>query len=118
MAKARTIFYCTNCGNESSQWSGKCSSCNEWNTLKEKVLEKSIATHDRREVTNEMYKEIELIFQTFINSINDEDLRSQALKYFFEREDELVADIRHPESLLNFDEFNDIYSINNSNYVF
>lgn len=52
MAKARTIFYCTNCGNESSQWSGKCSSCNEWNTLKEKVLEKSIATHDRREVTN------------------------------------------------------------------
>ena len=52
MAKARTIFYCTNCGNESSQWAGKCSSCNEWNTLKERVLEKTIATHDRREVTN------------------------------------------------------------------
>lgn len=31
----RTIFVCDNCGNEFSSWSGKCSACGEWNTLKE-----------------------------------------------------------------------------------
>ncbi len=80
---------------------------NFWYLKKFLVLYKYFLV-DRREVTNEMYKEIELNFQNFIDSINDEDLRSQALKYFFEREDGLVADIRHPESLLNFDDFNDV----------
>jgi len=31
----KTIFVCENCGNEFSNWSGRCSACNEWNTLKE-----------------------------------------------------------------------------------
>lgn len=35
MAKSETIFVCSECGNESSQWSGKCFSCGAWNTLKE-----------------------------------------------------------------------------------
>jgi len=30
-----TIFVCSNCGNEFSKWSGQCSACWEWNTLKE-----------------------------------------------------------------------------------
>lgn len=33
--KAATIFYCQNCGHESSKWMGQCPGCKEWNTLVE-----------------------------------------------------------------------------------
>ncbi len=52
MAKPRNIFYCTNCGNEALQWAGKCSSCNEWNTLKEKTIHKETTKNSFREETN------------------------------------------------------------------
>ena len=35
MAKLNTIFVCSNCGNESTKWFGKCPACNEWNTCDE-----------------------------------------------------------------------------------
>ena len=35
MAKARTIFYCTECGNETPKWAGKCLACGAWNTIVE-----------------------------------------------------------------------------------
>lgn len=31
----KIIYLCDNCGNEFSSWSGRCSACGEWNTLKE-----------------------------------------------------------------------------------
>ena len=37
MAKAKTVFYCTACGNESAKWQGKCSSCGSWNTMEEHI---------------------------------------------------------------------------------
>ena len=37
MAKAKTIFYCTNCGNESPKWQGRCSACGAWNTMEEHI---------------------------------------------------------------------------------
>lgn len=40
MAKTKTTFYCQNCGNQHSKWQGQCSSCKEWNTLVEEVLQK------------------------------------------------------------------------------
>lgn len=43
MAKAKTVFYCTECGNESPKWQGKCAACGAWNTLVEHV-EKPAAT--------------------------------------------------------------------------
>ena len=33
--KTKTIYYCTNCGNETLQWMGKCPACGAWNTLTE-----------------------------------------------------------------------------------
>lgn len=40
MAKSKTIFVCSECGNESSKWLGKCPACNSWNTFYEqKVVE-------------------------------------------------------------------------------
>lgn len=37
MAKTKTIFYCTNCGNESPKWQGRCSACGAWNTMEEHI---------------------------------------------------------------------------------
>lgn len=37
MAKVKTVFYCTECGNETPKWQGKCPSCGQWNTLQEHV---------------------------------------------------------------------------------
>ena len=31
MAKAKTIFYCTECGSETPKWAGKCMACGAWN---------------------------------------------------------------------------------------
>lgn len=33
-AKVKTSFVCSDCGAEHSKWSGKCSSCGVWDTLK------------------------------------------------------------------------------------
>ena len=33
--KAKTIFYCTQCGNETPKWQGQCSACGSWNTIVE-----------------------------------------------------------------------------------
>ena len=41
MVKVKSSFFCQNCGNQSSKWIGKCSSCNEWNTFVEEVIQKS-----------------------------------------------------------------------------
>ena len=42
MAKAKTVFYCTACGNESPKWQGRCSACGAWNTMEEHI-EKPVA---------------------------------------------------------------------------
>ncbi|WFE68876.1 DNA repair protein RadA [Thiomicrospira sp. R3] len=38
MAKAKSVFVCTECGGEHSKWQGQCAECGEWNTLKELKL--------------------------------------------------------------------------------
>lgn len=37
MAKIKTVYQCSKCGYEHLKWSGKCDSCNQWNTLEEVV---------------------------------------------------------------------------------
>lgn len=38
MAKTKSVYFCSNCGNESPKWLGKCPNCGEWNTyVEEKV---------------------------------------------------------------------------------
>lgn len=40
MSKIKTAFFCSNCGYESTKWTGKCPSCAEWNTFVEELIEK------------------------------------------------------------------------------
>ena len=42
MAKAKTVFFCTACGNETPKWVGRCPGCGAWNTLEEHI-EKPVA---------------------------------------------------------------------------
>ncbi|MBE6977165.1 MAG: DNA repair protein RadA [Ruminococcaceae bacterium] len=35
MAKNKTVYFCTECGNESPKWQGRCPGCGAWNTLQE-----------------------------------------------------------------------------------
>ena len=40
MAKTKTAFVCSNCGNDSPKWIGKCPICGEWNTYREEIIAK------------------------------------------------------------------------------
>lgn len=37
-SKTKTLWFCSNCGNEYSKWMGKCPACGEWNTIVEKEV--------------------------------------------------------------------------------
>ena len=37
--KSKSVFYCTECGNESPKWLGQCPACRAWNTLVEQPAE-------------------------------------------------------------------------------
>ncbi len=37
--KSKTMFYCTECGNELPKWAGQCPACKAWNTIVEQPAE-------------------------------------------------------------------------------
>ena len=42
MAKKNvSVFFCQECGNETSKWSGQCPACGAWNSLVEEVVDKT-----------------------------------------------------------------------------
>ncbi len=42
MAKTKTIYICQSCGTQHVKWQGKCTGCNEWNTLVEEFVDTRI----------------------------------------------------------------------------
>ena len=56
--KTATVFFCQNCGYESTKWLGQCPGCREWNTFVEETIDKTElkntgngAKRDRREAS-------------------------------------------------------------------
>ena len=43
MAKSKTVYVCSNCGNDSPKWLGKCPVCGEWNSYVEEIIKPSNA---------------------------------------------------------------------------
>ena len=37
MSKTKSVYFCTECGNETPRWQGKCPACGAWNTLTEHI---------------------------------------------------------------------------------
>ena len=67
MSKTKTTYFCQNCGAQSAKWIGKCSSCNEWNTYVEEVVQKGdeartpgISTSTQRAAKPQLVSEISL----------------------------------------------------------
>ena len=52
MAKAKTVFVCSECGNESPKWLGKCPACNSWNTFYEQKIDKYTETNKAEKKIN------------------------------------------------------------------
>ena len=52
MAKAKTVFFCKECGNESSKWLGQCPACKQWDTMVEQKVEKNIYKSNRRTISD------------------------------------------------------------------
>jgi DNA repair protein RadA/Sms len=46
LARVKTAFFCTDCGNESARWQGQCPGCGAWNTLAEEPQQRK-ATRGR-----------------------------------------------------------------------
>ncbi len=47
--KEKTVFVCSNCGNESAKWLGKCPNCDSWGTMEEQVQQ--VQNKTKKEVT-------------------------------------------------------------------
>lgn len=63
--KEKTVFFCSECGNESSKWTGKCLACGAWNTMVEQKIVKttssaSAATVIAEKVSPKKLSEIEI----------------------------------------------------------
>ena len=50
--KTKTIFYCTECGNETAKWAGKCPACGAWNTIVEHAEAKNTRSSKSARVGN------------------------------------------------------------------
>ena len=76
--KQRTLFYCTECGNETARWSGQCPACGAWNTLVEAPAEpkaKSDAARPRKggtapKLLSELDTQEEIRFPTGLSELD------------------------------------------------
>lgn len=56
MAKDKTAYVCSNCGQESAKWIGKCPACGQWNTFKEIKISNDTGTLAARNAAADMHK--------------------------------------------------------------
>lgn len=76
--KAKTVFYCTECGNESAKWAGRCPSCGAWNTITEQaapcaattVKGSALTTYAKAHPVNELDAAEELRFATGMGELD------------------------------------------------
>ena len=64
--KSKTVFFCTECGNESAKWSGRCSACGAWNSIVEQ-RESTIKSGKKRVIT----ENVKVSAITDINASNE-----------------------------------------------
>ena len=76
--KKKTVFYCTECGNETAKWAGQCPVCGAWNTLVEAPAEpraKSDAARPRKggtapKLLSELDTQEEIRFPTGLSELD------------------------------------------------
>lgn len=50
MVKTKTVYVCSNCGNDSPKWLGKCPACGEWNTYVEEIISKNPSSKNKSDI--------------------------------------------------------------------
>lgn len=75
--KKKSVFYCTDCGNELSKWAGQCPMCGAWNTVVEapdtslkSVNSLTISSFSKAELMSEIRENEEIRFTTGINELD------------------------------------------------
>jgi len=76
--KQKTMFCCTECGNETVKWSGRCTACGAWDSLREIKLESKTKASSRvgqvsgasPKLISELDTEAELRFSTGISELD------------------------------------------------
>ena len=60
MAKAKTVFFCRECGYEASKWMGQCPGCKQWDTFSEEpvVKKSSVSLKDYRNEEPKLLSEV------------------------------------------------------------
>ena len=79
-SKQKTIYCCSECGNETSNWAGKCPACGSWNTLSELKFSKESSgkasayrrgrDYEKPKLLNELDMSEELRFSTGISEFD------------------------------------------------
>ena len=67
MAKTKTTFFCTSCGNETPKWMGRCPSCGAYNTMEE-FVEKPSAPGRSKPTGSSYYRKPQRIRQLTTDS--------------------------------------------------
>ena len=79
MAKAKIVYFCTSCGNETPKWQGKCPACGAWNTLEEhiekpvaagKVRSAAVGVTRRAQKVSELHSDDEIRFSTGMGELD------------------------------------------------
>lgn len=73
----KTVFVCSNCGNNEPKWMGKCNECGEWNTFVEEITDKKNNAKETFNIINNTPKSLDDIksgekdkFDTNIQEMN------------------------------------------------
>ncbi len=81
MAKDKIAYVCSNCGQESPKWIGKCPACGQWNTFQEiKVAAASSPNRGRQEVASVAGRALRTSRPVRLREIADHDERRISMR--------------------------------------
>jgi DNA repair protein RadA/Sms len=70
---SKSVFFCSNCGNEFPKWVGQCTYCKEWNTIKEQKINENYQNLSKElspvQTVKKEFKSLER-FKTFSEELN------------------------------------------------
>ncbi len=82
--KSDTIFFCKNCGYESTKWLGQCPACHEWNTMTEAPKAASVGAKQGRPASSAAIRGTDRLTPVTLDEIEltDEQRTGSGLKEF------------------------------------
>lgn len=60
MAKQKSVWFCSECGQKQQKWSGQCSSCNLWNTFQEEIEMSKLSRRFEAQIDAQMSRPVKL----------------------------------------------------------